>query len=38
MSKRTDKEFLSDILEAIHRLTSHATGMRYEAFLEDIET
>lgn len=38
MSKRTDKEFLSDILEAVHRSRSYTAGMPCEVFLEDIET
>ncbi len=34
MSKRTDREFLSDILEAIHRIQSYTVGMSFDAFLE----
>lgn len=38
MSKRTDKEFLSDILEAIRRINAYIAGMAYEAFLQDTKT
>jgi uncharacterized protein with HEPN domain len=38
MSKRTDREFLSDILEAIRRIKAYTEGMTYEAFLEDTKT
>lgn len=38
MSKRTDREFLSDILEAIRRIKVYMGGMSYEAFLEDINS
>jgi uncharacterized protein with HEPN domain len=38
MSDRTDHEFLSDIREAIRRLSAYTSGMAYEAFLEDLKT
>lgn len=38
MSKRTDREFLSDIREAIHRVIAYVTGMTYEAFVADTKT
>lgn len=38
MSKRTDKEFLSDILEAIRRVKVYTEGMTYESFLQDTRT
>lgn len=38
MSKRTDKDFLSDIQEAIRRITVYMTGVTYEAFLAEIKT
>ena len=38
MSKRTDREFLSDIREAIHRITAYITGMAYESFVADTKT
>jgi len=38
MSKRTDREFLSDIREAIHQITAYVSGMTYESFLDDRKT
>ena len=38
MSKRTDYEFLSDIREALQRITSYITGMTYESFVADPKT
>lgn len=38
MSKRTDREFLSDILEAIRRIRAYTAGMTFEAFLWDTKT
>lgn len=38
MFKRTDKEFLSDILEAIRRIKAYTAGMTYETFLQDTKT
>jgi len=38
MSERTDREFLSDIQEAIRRIGEYTAGMTYQAFLEDTKT
>lgn len=38
MSKRTDWEFLSDVLEAIRRIQAYTTGMTFEVFLWDTKT
>lgn len=38
MSKRADREFLSDIREAIQRITAYVTGMAYESFVADTKT
>uniref|UniRef100_A0A831ZYM9 DUF86 domain-containing protein n=1 Tax=Desulfacinum infernum TaxID=35837 RepID=A0A831ZYM9_9BACT len=38
MSKRTDREFLSDILEAVRRIQSYTARMDYEAFLGGLKT
>jgi uncharacterized protein with HEPN domain len=38
MSKRTDREFLSDIREALERITTYIAGMSYEAFVDDVKT
>lgn len=38
MSDRTDKDFLSDIQEAIRRIAEYTAGMAYQAFLEDTKT
>jgi len=38
MSRRGDKEFLLDILEACDRILAYTEGMSYEEFLEDIKT
>jgi len=38
MSKRTDQEFVSDIREALQRITSYVTGMTYESFVADPKT
>ncbi|RIH81686.1 hypothetical protein Mlute_02728 [Meiothermus luteus] len=38
MSERTDREFLSDIQEAIRRIHAYTAGMTYEAFLTDTKT
>jgi len=38
MSERTDREFLSDIREALERIRSDATGMTYESFVGDLKT
>lgn len=38
MSKRIDKEFLLDIQEAIRRIELYTKGLKYEDFLQRIET
>ena len=38
MSKRTDQEFLSDIREALQRITTYVAGMAYESFVADTRT
>lgn len=38
MSERTDRDFLSDIQEAIRRIGEYTAGMTYQAFLEDTKT
>jgi uncharacterized protein with HEPN domain len=38
MSNRTDRDFLSDIQEAIHRIATYVAGMSYETFVADIKT
>jgi len=38
MSERTDRDFLSDIQEAIRRILEYTAGMTYQAFLEDAKT
>lgn len=38
MSERTDKDFISDIKEAVRRTTSYTERLTYEEFLEDIKT
>jgi uncharacterized protein with HEPN domain len=38
MSKRSDRAFLSDILEAIRRIQAYTTEMTFEAFLRDTKT
>jgi uncharacterized protein with HEPN domain len=38
MSKRTDQEFLSDIREALQRITTYVAGMTYESFVADPKT
>ena len=38
MSERADKDFLSDIQEAVHRVVTYTTGMTYETFLADTRT
>lgn len=38
MSERTDRDFISDIQEAIRRITDYTSGMTYEAFLTDTKT
>lgn len=38
MSERTDRAFLSDIQEAVRRITAYTTGVTYETFLADTKT
>ena len=38
MSERVDKDFLSDILEAILRIRTYTDAMTYDQFLEDTKT
>lgn len=38
MSKRTDREFLSDILEAVRRIQAYTAGMTFVEFLGDTKT
>jgi uncharacterized protein with HEPN domain len=38
MSKRTDIEFLSDIRQALQRITTYVSGMAYETFLADAKS
>jgi uncharacterized protein with HEPN domain len=38
MSKRTDQEALSDIREALQRITTYVAGMTYESFVADPKT
>ncbi len=38
MSKRTDRDFLLDIQEAIRRISEYVAGMTYQTFLEDTKT
>ena len=38
MSERTDREFLSDIREAIQRISAYLAGVEYESFVKDTKT
>ncbi len=38
MSSRGNREFLNDILEAIHRADTYVAGMSYVEFLNDLKT
>lgn len=38
MPKRTDRELVSDIQEAIRRVMDYTSSMTYEAFLADTKT
>lgn len=38
MSKRTDRDFLSDIQEGVRRIVAYTMGMTYETFLMDTKT
>ena len=38
MSERTEQELLSDIREALQRITTYVAGMAYESFVADTKT
>jgi len=38
MSKRTDRELLGDLREAIRRISTYLTGVQYESFVKDTKT
>lgn len=38
MSKRTDRESLSDLREALQRISLYRAGMDYDSFVKDIKT
>ncbi len=38
MSERTDRNLLSDIREAIHRISAYIVEASYETFMADIKT
>jgi uncharacterized protein with HEPN domain len=38
MSKRADSDYLSDILEAMHRIKEYTDSMTYDQFLNDIKS
>lgn len=38
MSERADRDFLSDIQEAVRRIRAYTTAMTYDGFLADIKT
>jgi len=38
MSERADRDFVSDIQEAIRRIATYAAGMTEEAFMADVKT
>jgi len=38
MPKRVNREFISDIKEAMERIKKYTTDMSYEMFLQDIKT
>jgi len=38
MSERADRDFLSDIQEAVSRIRIYTTAMTYETFLADTRT
>ncbi|HOE10268.1 MAG TPA: DUF86 domain-containing protein [bacterium] len=38
MSERTDRDFLEDILQAVHRISTYTTDATYEGFLKDTKT
>ncbi|HPA45881.1 MAG TPA: DUF86 domain-containing protein [bacterium] len=38
MSERTDRDFLEDILQAMHRISTYIADASYEIFLKDTKT
>lgn len=38
MSERSDRDFISDIQEAVRRIADYTAGMTYEAFRTDLKT
>lgn len=38
MSERADREFLSDLREAIRRISTYVSGITYDTFAADIKT
>ena len=38
MSERTDRDYLSDLQEAIRRIAEYTSGMTYQAFFGDTKT
>lgn len=38
MSERTDQDYLSDIREAIQRISIYVAGLDYETFVKDTKT
>ncbi len=38
MSKRTDRELLGDLREAIRRISAYLAGVQYESFVKDTKT
>lgn len=38
MSKRTDRDFILDIHEAVKRILNYSEGIGYRDFLEDVKT
>ena len=38
MSKRADRELLSDIREAIQRISIYLVGVEYDSFVKDTKT
>ena len=38
MSERADHELLTDIREAIHRISEYLAGFDYDSFLQDTRT
>lgn len=38
MSKRTDRDFLIDMDQAIHRISEYTAGMSFDSFMHDTKT